>query len=55
VIDDDRKEQRMRTTDYPLTLFYDADCPVCSLEMDHLRARNDAGKLRFVDIAVPGF
>lgn len=40
---------------YPLTLFYDADCPVCALEMDHLRARNAEGKLVFVDISAPGF
>ena len=43
------------STDYPLTVFYDAACPVCALEMDHLRARNHAGRLRFVDIAAPGF
>lgn len=40
---------------YPLTLLYDAACPVCSLEMDHLRARDGAGRLVFVDIAAPGF
>jgi predicted DCC family thiol-disulfide oxidoreductase YuxK len=40
---------------YPLTLLYDANCPVCSLEMDHLRARNAAGRLVFVNIATPGF
>lgn len=40
---------------YPLTLFYDADCPVCSLEMDHLRERDRDGRLRFIDIAQPGF
>ncbi len=40
---------------YPLTLFYDATCPVCALEMDHLRARNHAAKLVFVDISAPGF
>jgi predicted DCC family thiol-disulfide oxidoreductase YuxK len=40
---------------YPLTLLYDADCPVCSLEMDHLRERNSRGLLRFVDISAPGF
>jgi predicted DCC family thiol-disulfide oxidoreductase YuxK len=43
------------TANYPLTLLYDAGCPVCSLEMDHLRERNHAGALRFVDIAAPGF
>ena len=42
-------------TIYPLTLLYDAACPVCALEMDHLRARNDAGRLVFVDISAPGF
>jgi predicted DCC family thiol-disulfide oxidoreductase YuxK len=40
---------------YPLTLFYDAACPVCSLEMDHLRARSRDGRLVFVDISAPGF
>ena len=40
---------------YPLTLFYDAACPVCALEMDHLRERCRDGRLRFVDIAQPGF
>lgn len=40
---------------YPLTLLYDAACPVCALEMDHLRSRNGAGRLAFVDISQPGF
>lgn len=40
---------------YPLTLLYDGTCAVCSLEMDHLRERNHAGRLVFVDIARPGF
>ena len=40
---------------YPLTLLYDAACPVCALEMDHLRTRNTAGRLAFVDIAAPDF
>ena len=40
---------------YPLTLLYDAQCPVCSLEMDHLRARCRDGRLVFEDISQPGF
>lgn len=40
---------------YPLTLYYDGACPVCSLEMDHLRSRDAAARLVFVDIAAPGF
>ncbi|HET7792111.1 MAG TPA: DUF393 domain-containing protein [Rhizobacter sp.] len=42
-------------TVYPVTLLYDASCPVCALEMDHLRARNHEGRLRFVDISAAGF
>ncbi|HKW83123.1 MAG TPA: DUF393 domain-containing protein [Burkholderiaceae bacterium] len=42
-------------SNYPLTLFYDATCPVCALEMDHLRERDAAGRLVFVDIGAPGF
>jgi predicted DCC family thiol-disulfide oxidoreductase YuxK len=43
------------SANYPLTLLYDAQCPVCSLEMDHLRERCTDGRLRFVDISQPGF
>lgn len=42
-------------TPYPLTLLYDGACPVCSLEMEHLRERSTDGRLVFVDIAAPGF
>ena len=38
-----------------LTLLYDAACPVCALEMDHLRARSHDGRLAFVDIGAAGF
>jgi predicted DCC family thiol-disulfide oxidoreductase YuxK len=42
-------------TSFPLTLLYDAACPVCSLEMDHLRERCSDGRLLFIDITAPGF
>jgi predicted DCC family thiol-disulfide oxidoreductase YuxK len=45
----------MNTNNYPLTLLYDAACPVCSLEMDHLRERNVEGRLLFIDISAPDF
>jgi len=45
----------MSANTYPLTLFYDAACPVCALEMDHLRENDRYGWLRFVDIAAPDF
>jgi predicted DCC family thiol-disulfide oxidoreductase YuxK len=47
-------------TSYPLTLLYDASCPVCRLEMHALRERDlalhpDAPLLRMVDMSAPGF
>lgn len=41
---------------YPLTLLYDSACPICKSEMDALRERDaQQGRLRFIDIAAPGF
>jgi predicted DCC family thiol-disulfide oxidoreductase YuxK len=40
---------------FPLTLLYDGQCPVCNLEMDNLKARNAEGLLKFVDISLPQF
>lgn len=42
-------------SNYPLTLLYDASCPVCRLEMDELRHRNIQGRLVFVDISAADF
>lgn len=40
---------------YPLTLYYDASCPLCNAEMSNLMLRNDAGRLAFVDASADGF
>jgi predicted DCC family thiol-disulfide oxidoreductase YuxK len=48
-------ERHHMASDYPLKIFYDASCPVCSLEMDQLRARDHAGRLVLVDMSAPGF
>lgn len=40
---------------YPMALLFDGACPVCNLEMDNLKARNQDGLLVFVDIANPQF
>jgi predicted DCC family thiol-disulfide oxidoreductase YuxK len=50
----------MKTNNFPLTLFYDASCPVCRLEMHALRERDlakhpDTPLLRLVDMSAPGF
>ncbi|MDA8454739.1 DUF393 domain-containing protein [Acidovorax sp. GBBC 3334] len=40
---------------YPLTLYYDSRCALCSAEMGNLMRRDRAGLLRFEDIWAPGF
>jgi predicted DCC family thiol-disulfide oxidoreductase YuxK len=40
---------------FPLTVFYDGGCPVCSREMNHYRRMADGSKLDFVDISDPQF
>lgn len=40
---------------YPLTVYYDASCPLCSAEMNNLMLRNTAQKLRFVDASPADF
>lgn len=40
---------------FPLMLLYDGACPLCKLEIDNLKARNEAGLLRFADISAPDF
>ncbi|MBC3936975.1 DUF393 domain-containing protein [Undibacterium sp. CY7W] len=40
---------------YPLTILYDESCPLCKLEIDNLRARNQAGQLRFIDVSAPDY
>lgn len=45
----------MTSSHYPLTLFFDGECPVCRTEMQSLRLRDAAGRLRFDDLRAPGF
>jgi predicted DCC family thiol-disulfide oxidoreductase YuxK len=40
---------------YPLTVFYDASCPMCASEMHALRDRDRHGRLELVDCSAPGF
>ena len=40
---------------YPLTIFYDASCPLCASEMHALRDRECAGQLEFIDCSAPDF
>ena len=40
---------------FPLTVFYDGSCIVCSREIKHYRQIAHGERLRFVDISAPDF
>ncbi len=40
---------------FPLDIFYDGSCRVCSREMAAYRGNNPRRRLRFIDISDPGF
>jgi predicted DCC family thiol-disulfide oxidoreductase YuxK len=40
---------------YPLTVFYDASCPLCANEMHALRDLDTSGHLELVDCSAPDF
>lgn len=40
---------------YPLTLYYDASCPLCHAEMHNLMLRNEGARLAFVDASARDF
>jgi len=40
---------------YPLTVFYDASCPLCASEMHALKALDAAGRVHLVDCSSPDF
>jgi predicted DCC family thiol-disulfide oxidoreductase YuxK len=41
--------------EFPLTVFYDGSCHVCSTEMFVYMRKDHGGRLEFVDISDPGF
>jgi predicted DCC family thiol-disulfide oxidoreductase YuxK len=41
--------------DWPMQVFYDGACPLCSREMAHYRKKDRLHRLETVDIAAPGF
>lgn len=44
-----------RPVQYPLTVFYDASCPMCASEMHALKARDSESRLALVDCSAPQF
>jgi predicted DCC family thiol-disulfide oxidoreductase YuxK len=43
------------TLAYPITIYFDASCPLCASEMGALKAHDGADRLRLVDCAAAGF
>ncbi|MCF5826786.1 thiol-disulfide oxidoreductase DCC family protein, partial [Pseudomonas syringae] len=44
-----------KKTQWPLTLYFDGECPLCAREVKILRARAAAERLLFVDISDDAF
>jgi predicted DCC family thiol-disulfide oxidoreductase YuxK len=45
----------MAAIDFPLTVFYDASCPICASEMHTLKARDMQGRIVLSDCSAPAF
>lgn len=45
----------MSETSWAVEAFHDGDCPLCAREVALLRRLDRRGRIRFVDIAAPGF
>ena len=44
-----------KTPDFPITVFYDGSCIVCSTEIEHYRSKDQFERLLLVDISDPSF
>lgn len=43
------------STPWPLTLYFDGDCPLCAHEIQLLKRHADTARLRLLDISSPEF
>jgi predicted DCC family thiol-disulfide oxidoreductase YuxK len=46
---------RIASVAYPLTVYYDATCPLCVAEMGAMKARDTTDRLNLVDCSPAGF
>ncbi len=44
-----------RSRHYPLTVFYDGECPICAREIALLKRLNRRNRVHFVDFAAPAY
>ena len=42
-------------TAYPITVYYDASCELCRAEIEAMKSRDDADRLRLIDASDAGF
>jgi predicted DCC family thiol-disulfide oxidoreductase YuxK len=47
--------QETKDANWELEVFYDGDCPLCRREISALRRMDRQRRIRFTDIAAPGF
>jgi predicted DCC family thiol-disulfide oxidoreductase YuxK len=40
---------------YPLTVYFDGECPICRREIDMMKKLNRRGHLRFIDFSAPSY
>src|SRR5207244_12670960 len=52
---DPGKSQMKRPLRYPLTVFYDASCPLCASEMHALHDLDAANRIELIDCSAPDF
>ena len=45
----------VREVQYPLSVFFDGDCPICLREINFMRRLNRRGRVNFIDFADPSF
>ena len=50
-----KKYHEVREAPYPLTIFFDGDCPICLREINFMRRLNRRGRVNFIDFADPSF
>ena len=50
-----RVSEKRDATAFPVTIFYDASCPVCASEIGALASRDGRCNLRMVDCSAPAF
>ena len=55
---DDEKSEKQNSSDvrdYPLSVYFDGQCPICRREIDLMKLLNRKERLQFIDFADPSY